>query len=91
MKSFSKVFAALAVCGALAAMAFVGAASAAVPLAATASAGCTPVTNIEAIIDDSGSMEITDPNKLRVQAMDLLVKTLAGGDDFGGGGIRVGV
>ena len=83
MKSFSKVLAALAVCGALAVMAFAGAASAAVPVVATASAGCTPVTNIEAIIDDSGSMEVTDPNKLRVQAMDLLVKTLPGATTLG--------
>ena len=83
MKSFSKVLAALAVCGALAAVAFAGAASAAVPVVATASAGCTPVTNIEAIIDDSGSMEVTDPNKLRVQAMDLLVKTLPGSTTLG--------
>jgi hypothetical protein len=90
MKSFSKVLAALAVCGALAVMAFAGAAAAAVPVVATASAGCTPVTNIEAIIDDSGSMEVTDPNKLRVQAMDLLVKTLPatttlGAVEFGSG------
>ena len=30
------------------------------------------MTNIEAIIDDSGSMAGTDSNRLRVQAMDLL-------------------
>jgi hypothetical protein len=76
MKSISKVFAALVVVGALAAVVFASGASAAGSPAATASAGCTPVTNIEAIIDDSGSMSVTDPNKLRVQAMDLLVKTL---------------
>jgi hypothetical protein len=40
------------------------------------SAGCTPKTNIEAIIDDSGSMSITDENRLRVQAMDLLINAL---------------
>jgi von Willebrand factor type A domain len=43
---------------------------------ATVSAGCTPKTNIEAIIDDSGSMGITDENRLRVQAMDLLINAL---------------
>lgn len=43
---------------------------------AGASASCTPATNIEAIIDDSGSMLGTDPNRLRVQAMDLLINTL---------------
>lgn len=38
-------------------------------------ASCTPVSNIEAIIDDSGSMSSTDPNRLRVQALDLLIET----------------
>jgi len=88
MKSISKVFVALAVCGALGAV-LAGGASAA-PGLASASAGCTPVTNVESIIDDSGSMEFTDPNKLRVQAMDLLVKTLPaattlGAVEFGSG------
>jgi hypothetical protein len=82
MKAFRKAFAALAVC-AFASAVSAGGASAATPFAATASAGCTPVTNIEAIIDDSGSMEVTDPNKLRVQAMDLLVKTLPGATTLG--------
>jgi hypothetical protein len=39
------------------------------------SAACTPVSNIEAIIDDSGSMTITDPNRLRIAALDLLIET----------------
>src|SRR4051794_13075415 len=43
---------------------------------AGAAAACTPVTNIEAIIDDSGSMSSTDSNRLRVQAMDLLINAL---------------
>jgi hypothetical protein len=43
---------------------------------AGAAAACAPVTNIEAIIDDSGSMGSTDPNRLRVQAMDLLINAL---------------
>jgi hypothetical protein len=43
---------------------------------ARASAGCVPATNVEAIIDDSASMAITDENRLRVQAMDLLIGTL---------------
>jgi Ca-activated chloride channel family protein len=48
------------------------------PLAPSASAAgaCTPKTNIEAIIDDSGSMAITDENRLRVQGLDLLINTL---------------
>src|ERR1044072_4562228 len=43
---------------------------------AQAAAACTKASNIEAIIDDSGSMSITDPNRLRVQAMDLLINAL---------------
>ncbi|MGH2937384.1 MAG: vWA domain-containing protein, partial [Solirubrobacterales bacterium] len=57
---------------------------------AAGSAACTPKTNIEAIVDDSGSMVVTDPNKLRVQAMDLLIQTLPpsttlGAVEFGSG------
>jgi hypothetical protein len=57
----------------------------------TAATGCTPVSNIEAIIDDSGSMSITDPNRLRIQALDLLIETpgneniTLGALEFGGG------
>jgi len=51
--------------------------------AATAAAACTPVTNIEAIIDDSGSMAGTDSNRLRVQAMDLLINALDSGTTLG--------
>jgi hypothetical protein len=40
-----------------------------------AAAACTPKSNLEAIVDDSGSMFITDPNNLRVAAMDLLIDT----------------
>ena len=43
---------------------------------AHAAAACTKATNIEAIIDDSGSMYSTDSNRLRVQAMDLLINAL---------------
>jgi hypothetical protein len=55
---------------------------------ASASAGCIPKTNIEAILDDSGSMSITDENRLRVQAIDLLInalppKTQLGAVEFG--------
>ncbi len=38
---------------------------------------CTPAGNIEAIVDDSGSMGASDSNKLRVQALSLLIGTLA--------------
>jgi von Willebrand factor type A domain len=43
---------------------------------AHAAAACKKATNIEAIIDDSGSMSLTDSNRLRVQAMDLLINAL---------------
>jgi hypothetical protein len=61
------------------------------PLATgAAAANCTPKTNIEAIVDDSGSMVVTDPNKLRVQGLDLLIDTLPanttlGAIEFGSG------
>jgi hypothetical protein len=50
---------------------------------------CTRATNIEAIIDDSGSMTLTDPNRLRVQGLDLLINSLSsstflGAVEFGG-------
>lgn len=40
-----------------------------------AATSCVPVSNIEAIIDDSGSMSFTDPNRLRIAALDLLIET----------------
>jgi VWA domain-containing protein len=44
--------------------------------AAQASAGsCVPKTNIEAIVDDSGSMSWNDPSDLRIAAMQLLIDT----------------
>jgi hypothetical protein len=36
---------------------------------------CTPTTNIEAIVDDSRSMSDTDPRRLRVRALQLLMDT----------------
>src|SRR5262245_7360321 len=50
---------------------------------AHAAAACAPAKNIEAIIDDSGSMFGTDPNRLRVQAMDLLINALDSGTTLG--------
>ena len=52
--------------------------------------GCSSAKNIEAIIDDSGSMSVTDPNRLRVQAMSLLIDDLSpstqlGAIEFGSG------
>ena len=43
--------------------------------APTANAACTPRNNLEAIIDDSGSMTLSDPNDLRIRAMELLIDT----------------
>src|SRR4051812_47944861 len=60
----------------LLAAAVVAASSGAATGAAAVSAGCTPKTNVEAIVDDSGSMAITDEHRLRVQAMDLLINAL---------------
>jgi hypothetical protein len=50
---------------------------------ARAAAACKKVTNIEAIVDDSASMLGTDPNRLRVQAMDLLINALDSGTNLG--------
>jgi hypothetical protein len=57
------------------------------------SASCTAATNIEAIVDDSYSMGGTDPDRLRVQAMGLLIntlpaKTLLGAVEFGSEGFE---
>jgi von Willebrand factor type A domain-containing protein len=49
----------------------------------TVSASCVPATDIEAIVDDSGSMEFNDSNKLRVQGLDLLINTLPGQTQLG--------
>jgi hypothetical protein len=51
-------------------------------------APCAKATNIEAIVDDSFSMAGTDPNRLRVQALDLLINavdssTTLGAIEFG--------
>src|SRR4051794_12848728 len=56
--------------------------------ASARAAACSRVTTVEAIIDDSGSMLGTDSNRLRVQAMDLLInaldaKTNLGAIEFG--------
>jgi von Willebrand factor type A domain len=58
--------------------------------AAGGASACKPASNVEAIIDDSGSMAGTDPNKLRVQGMSLLIddlsaKTQLGAVEFGSG------
>jgi hypothetical protein len=67
-----------------------GAPGAAASSASTSASACTRAGNIEAIVDDSGSMEVTDPDRLRVQAMNLLIDTLnpktqLGAVEFGSG------
>lgn len=62
---------------------------AAAPSAHASAGACTPATNIEAIIDDSGSMAGTDPSTLRVKGLKLLINTLSptttlGAIEFGG-------
>src|SRR4051812_45672927 len=52
-------------------------------------AACTRASNIEAIVDDSGSMAGTDPDTLRVKGLKLLINTLSsrtllGAVEFGG-------
>jgi hypothetical protein len=42
---------------------------------AAAQAACTAKSNLEAIIDDSGSMSYNDPADLRVAALDLFIDT----------------
>ena len=87
MKAFNKMLTAM----------FALAASAAVLLVPTGTAGarartaaaCTAATNIEAIVDDSGSMSVTDPSTLRVKGLKLLISTLPatttlGAIEFGG-------
>ena len=69
------------------------AASGATTAGASASS-CKPAADIEAIVDDSGSMAITDPNRLRIQAMNLLIDTLSpttqlGAVEFGSGFLEV--
>lgn len=68
--------------GLLLTICLIAAPSAAAGPLANASA-CKPASNIEAIVDDSGSMEITDPDRLRVQAMNLLIDNLSAGTQLG--------
>jgi hypothetical protein len=46
-------------------------------------AACARAANIEAIIDDSGSMSLTDPDTLRVKGLKLLINTLSPGTVLG--------
>ncbi|HMH47857.1 MAG TPA: hypothetical protein VK538_09090 [Solirubrobacteraceae bacterium] len=59
----------------------------AVPSGASAprahASACVKATNIEAIVDDSGSMAGTDPSTLRVKGLKLLINTLSPGTFLG--------
>jgi hypothetical protein len=79
MRRVAKVLSAAALASLLA----MGILSAGATASATASAACTPASNIEAIVDDSISMEFTDASRLRVQAMNLLIDTLGKGTTLG--------
>jgi hypothetical protein len=79
MRRVVKLFSAAAVAGLLA----MGIATAGASAAPSASGACTPASDVEAIVDDSISMEFTDANRLRVQAMDLLIDTLGKGTTLG--------
>jgi hypothetical protein len=79
MRRVAKVLSAASVASLLA----MGIATAGASAAPSASGACTPATDIEAIVDDSISMEFTDPNRLRVQAMNLLIDTLGKGTTLG--------
>ena len=64
--------------------------AAASPLVSMSASSCKSASNIEAIVDDSGSMSVTDPDRLRVQAMSLLIDDLSpntqlGAVEFGSG------
>ncbi|HEY2569880.1 MAG TPA: VWA domain-containing protein [Solirubrobacteraceae bacterium] len=51
--------------------------------AITSASACTAATNIEAIVDDSGSMALTDSSTLRVKGLKLLINTLSPGTMLG--------
>jgi hypothetical protein len=59
------------------------------PDAGAAASSCVPKRNLEAIVDDSGSMSFTDSNNLRLRALELFIdtpgneKTTLGAVEFG--------
>ena len=57
--------------------------------AQTTAAGCKPAQNIEAIIDDSGSMDSTDPGKFRTTLLDAFA-ALGGNQGKVLGGVEFG-
>ena len=87
MKAFARMSAATLAAAALVAALLLPAGSAGAR--ARSAAACAAATNIEAIVDDSGSMAVTDPGTLRVKGLKLLISTLPatttlGALEFGG-------
>ncbi len=81
--------AALSLSALLAMVALGGGSAAADSGTAVKSAGCTPAKNIEAIIDDSGSMDTSDPGKFRTKLLSAFANIgsnngrIFGGIEFG--------
>jgi von Willebrand factor type A domain len=91
MRRVAKVLLGIATAALIAAGPLAPAGGAATPLALPSASSCKQATNIEAIVDDSISMEFTDAGRLRVQAMNLLIDTLGkstqlGAVEFGSAG-----
>jgi hypothetical protein len=91
MRRVAKVFLGAGVAALLAIGSVAAPVSAAAPVASASA--CAKATNIEAIVDDSISMEFTDANRLRVQAIDLLINSLdastqLGAVEFGSAGFE---
>lgn len=87
MRRSTHLLSATAIVGAIAALA--AAPSGATTPRAQRAGACVSAADIEAIIDDSGSMEVTDPSTLRVKGLKLLINTLPtatmlGALEFGG-------
>jgi hypothetical protein len=87
MRRSTHLLSAMAIAGAIAAFAAVP--SGATTARAHRATACVSATDIEAIIDDSGSMAVTDPGTLRVKGLKLLISTLPaattlGALEFGG-------
>jgi hypothetical protein len=91
MRRVAKVLLGTATAALIAAGPVASSSGAAPSLAQVSASSCKQATNIEAIVDDSISMEFTDAGRLRVQAMNLLINTLGkatrlGAVEFGSAG-----
>jgi hypothetical protein len=94
MRRFAKPLLGSGVVGLLVVGLILAPSGSAAPLASASA--CSSAKDIEAIVDDSGSMAITDPNRLRVQGMNLLIDDLSpntqlGAVEFGSGFESLGI